>query len=646
MRTPARTQRATSLWWRWAALPPGTRLHAEGTASPEGAEVDAVAFDAGRWQTLHTTLAAGGARIAIDLPVGRADRGAAARLGVLMRAGGARWERLGLQLPAPQGGPPHPLVLVTLDTTRRDALSVYAPLEPAPGDVARPPATHRTPALDSVARAGVRFELAYAPTPATAPSHATMLLSRLPAEHGLTVNGLPLPEAGAGHLATRLQAWGYATAAFVSLGVVDRHARFDTGFDTFDDSFDVRWWRFADEVNQAAVPWIRAHPQRPGTPPGFVWVHYSDPHHPYGMQTDRGRGLVARLDGAVLDTLATAGGMPWKRRLELGPGRHVLRFEAPALAATRAFDGDARQGWKGARYAVWSLMAEGQGVVWERGQGWQTQPHLGFQEAAEVVLDVRATGAPGQRAACAVQLVCSDVVAPEIRRRRYWDEVAAMDRAFGALWQALQQSGWLDEGAVIVAGDHGEDLGEEGRWGHVHHLGSTLVRVPLLMWGNGIAARVERAPVSLADIPPTLVAWSGLAIDPSWTGIDLLAPRAERTLFLETFPPQAHVHRRAVVANGFQLGGVVPPDGGPLRNPSLFDLCRDPYCRVDLLPILDSNLRRKATAGRAVPDTAGARAAWSALEPVLANWQAGAAPGALPSDPALMERLRALGYVQ
>src|SRR5262245_44827307 len=65
------------------------------------------------------------------------------------------------------------LLLVTIDTVRADHLGVYG---------------HRnveTPALDRLAREGVRFEHAESAVPLTLPSHATILSGLTPPHHGL-----------------------------------------------------------------------------------------------------------------------------------------------------------------------------------------------------------------------------------------------------------------------------------------------------------------------------------------------------------------------------------------------------------------------------------------------------------------------------
>ena len=72
---------------------------------------------------------------------------------------------------------PMSVLLVTLDTTRADALGCYG----------RVPAV--TPNLDSLAREGVLFDNAHAAAPSTLPSHASMLTGLYPIRNSVRHNG-------------------------------------------------------------------------------------------------------------------------------------------------------------------------------------------------------------------------------------------------------------------------------------------------------------------------------------------------------------------------------------------------------------------------------------------------------------------------
>lgn len=173
------------------------------------------------------------------------------------------------------------VLLITLDTTRADALSCYG----APAG--------RTPHLDALATRGVRFERALSASALTPSSHATILTGRWPFAHGVRVmvadGGYALGE-GTPTLAEVLGARGYRTAAVQSAFPVSAHFGLDRGFDHVDGldadlartpsgdgiTWDVRrGQRRSDETTERARAFLRG-----ADDPFFLWVHYWDPHDP------------------------------------------------------------------------------------------------------------------------------------------------------------------------------------------------------------------------------------------------------------------------------------------------------------------------------------------------------------------------------
>jgi len=177
--------------------------------------------------------------------------------------------------PAADTAQPPDVFLVTIDTLRADHIHCY-------GDT-----DIKTPALDSLAMDGIRFEQAFTPSPITNTSHATILTGLLPSAHGVTDFAVPL---AADHLtwAELLKPQGYQTAAFIGAVILDSKQLapgFDRGFDFYDNfpehpKTKERWGRVERrgmEVVQHAEIWLDAH--RSGK--RFVWVHLYDPHDPY-----------------------------------------------------------------------------------------------------------------------------------------------------------------------------------------------------------------------------------------------------------------------------------------------------------------------------------------------------------------------------
>jgi len=183
------------------------------------------------------------------------------------------------------------LLVVTIDTLRADHVGVY-------GDRGA-----RTPALDGLARRGVRFERAFSHVPLTLPSHCTLFTGLLPASHGVRDNGLRLGP-GPATLAETARARGYATAAVVGAFPLDSRFGLARGFDLYDDLYGSRnkardlafVERRGGDVSERAGRWIRSR----GREPFFLWAHYFDPHAPYDPPPPYDRDFAGReYDGEI-----------------------------------------------------------------------------------------------------------------------------------------------------------------------------------------------------------------------------------------------------------------------------------------------------------------------------------------------------------
>jgi tetratricopeptide (TPR) repeat protein len=167
--------------------------------------------------------------------------------------------------------PDQNVLLVTIDTLRADALSIYG--GPA-----------QTPNLDRLASHGARFTFAHAHTVVTLPSHTTILSGLLPYEHGIRDNSGFRVKAGTPTIATRLKPRGFATGAFVGGFPLTKRFGLTPSFDVYDDQMpETRGAieismpeRRADVVVGRALDWI-------GSQNGkfLAWVHVYDPHSPY-----------------------------------------------------------------------------------------------------------------------------------------------------------------------------------------------------------------------------------------------------------------------------------------------------------------------------------------------------------------------------
>src|SRR5437764_8080339 len=196
---------------------------------------------------------------------------AAKRLTILLVIWAASLSAQSARKPASQPD----VYLVTIDTLRADHVHCYG-YERV-----------QTPALDALAKDGIRFAQAFTPSPITNTSHTTILTGLLPSSHGVTDFAAPL---AAVHptWAELLTKKGYHTAAFIGAVILDSKSLapgLDRGFDFYDNfpehpltkSRFGRVERRGMDVVQHAEKWIAAHPGGLH----FVWVHLYDPHDPY-----------------------------------------------------------------------------------------------------------------------------------------------------------------------------------------------------------------------------------------------------------------------------------------------------------------------------------------------------------------------------
>ena len=189
------------------------------------------------------------------------------------------------------GSPAPSLLLVTIDTLRADRVGAYGY------------ALAQTPALDGLARDGVRVQEAVVHVPQTRPSHTSLFTGRYPYEHGIRDNAQGPLAPRWPTLAERLRNAGWETGAAIGAYPVSRSSGLDRGFGFFDDPFALqnattaaRSERRAGEVVDKALAWL----ERPRKAPFFLWVHLFDPHAPYEAPPPYGTTFAKRpYDGEV-----------------------------------------------------------------------------------------------------------------------------------------------------------------------------------------------------------------------------------------------------------------------------------------------------------------------------------------------------------
>jgi len=92
-------------------------------------------------------------------------------------------------------------------------------------------------------------------------------------------------------------------------------------------------------------------------------------------------------------------------------------------------------------------------------------------------------------------------------RALYSAAVQYQDRQLGLLLDSVDRSLGRERTLVAITADHGENLGDGGRFDHVFALNDALLHVPLaLRWPRGIAAGTREAGLcQLVDVAPTFL---------------------------------------------------------------------------------------------------------------------------------------------
>ncbi len=223
--------------------------------------------------------------------------------------------------------------------------------------------------------------------------------------------------------------------------------------------------------------------------------------------------------------------------------------------------------------------------------------------------------------------------ATQYRTHPYDGEIAFADSQLGRLSAMLKEMGVLDRAVFVLAGDHGEGLGEHGEQTHGFFIYNSTVHVPLIIKAPPSLPRVVDSEVSLVDVMPTILQSLKIPIPASVQGRSLLSQiqgrpaAAPSNIYAESYLPLLHFHWSQV--RSLQSGGMKYIE---TTRPEIYDVRTDPKESKNLYPTrqaLGQEMRDRLNGliRRLTPSTG----------PASADKEM--------TDPALLERLKSLGYV-
>ncbi len=212
----------------------------------------------------------------------------------------------------------------------------------------------------------------------------------------------------------------------------------------------------------------------------------------------------------------------------------------------------------------------------------------------------------------------------------YDGEIAFADEQVGRLLRFLKENGIYSKTVIVLCGDHGESLGEHGEKTHGFFIYNATMHVPLIIRLPENAPRIVADPVSLVDLMPTVLGAVGLEIPSQVQGRSLLAEVRgwpvdnNRALYGETYLPRIHFNWSELRgAENTKYHFIDAP------RPELYDMAKDP-----------GEIHNLFAEKKAVAEEMRAK-----LVAMIRDYSAGREMAEKTGlDPALMERLKALGY--
>lgn len=356
----------------------------------------------------------------------------------------------------------------------------------------------RTPNIDRLARRGVRFTRAYTPSPLCSPARACLATGRAYERCGVRNNGQNTPLSLPTYY-RYLRDSGYEVAG---VGKFDLHKPdMDWGLDGRNL---VREYGFTDGIdNEGKGDAIKSYRKNGFRPKG-----------PY-MQFLTGLGLLQKHFGMYQPHLDKPGWLNFPAVTEL-----------PDDAYCDNWVGD-----NGIRF----LRAFPRGKPWHLAVNF-VGPHMPFDVTPDMrrhwenaaIPDPHDNNKPDQeiiRAHCPnyASMTGNELNRDAIhtRRQNYAAIIENIDRLVGEIISVVEERGERDRTIIVYTSDHGEMLGDHGRWGKSVWY-EPSVGIPLIIAGPGIRSGITSdAFVFLHDLAATFLDYAGAESLPETDAVTL-----------------------------------------------------------------------------------------------------------------------------
>ena len=149
----------------------------------------------------------------------------------------------------------------------------------------------------------------------------------------------------------------------------------------------------------------------------------------------------------------------------------------------------------------------------------------------------------------------------ELIKNRYINSCHYLDSQFERIFDYLKKEDLLNDTIVILAGDHGEEFMEKGRWGHNSEFHEEQTRTPLVVWIPGTGSSVSDRITSHLDVAPTLLSLLGVTNPPSdySLGYDLMGDHKRHYTVVGDWSRIAYVGEDFKLVLPFERAGFIQP---------------------------------------------------------------------------------------
>jgi len=418
------------------------------------------------------------------------------------------------------------VLFLTLDTTRADHIDT------GNGALAQ------TPIIKKIAANSTVCKNAYTVIPITMPSHTTIFTGKYPHETGVYNNGENYTEEFP-TLAEIFKQKGYKTGAIVSLGVLMKEHKLNKGFDYYSDDFSSavpNYFLTGNHITERGIAYLDKVKDKKF----FLWLHYSDPHEPYGPPRFN-RKVSVKFNDEIIKKFNIYDTMRINLDLELKEGKNIIAFKYRKYIRF---------------FYNYSLIIKNLKVSNEKklkvsfiDMYSNEKRHIHkLKNSSYIEIE-----SPDCR-----KVSMEFTVKPNLREKAkmvlYRKEVEYMDSQIGRVIEYLKLNNIYKNTIIVLVGDHGEGLGEYHRnFGHIHFLRPQYIRVPLIIKFPTKSRNVFNNPISTVDIAPTLINYMRFKEkNLNYSGIDIIKKHKKKSVFAFTYKPESFYNGVTILNNDNQ----------------------------------------------------------------------------------------------